>query len=76
MFHSNVSAFFTVEEKAKQETRQQSELSLPPASTGFFLGLLFSPEDAGNMFLQNRLLHDITQKTVLVILPQECHPAQ
>jgi hypothetical protein len=55
MFQINVPTFFVVEKQAKQETRQQSELSLPPASAGFLLGSLFRPEDAGNMFLQNRL---------------------
>jgi hypothetical protein len=32
------------------------ELSLPPASAGLLLGLLFGPEDGGDMYLRNILL--------------------
>jgi hypothetical protein len=40
--YDNISSVFRVE-----------ELSLPPASSGFLLSLLFDPEDGGNRFLQN-----------------------
>jgi hypothetical protein len=44
----HVTSIFTAEECAKQETRMKQV-----ASTALLLGLLFSPEDGGDMSLRN-----------------------
>jgi hypothetical protein len=36
--------------KASQNTAEAGKLSLPPAYAGFLLGILFNPEDGGDMF--------------------------
>jgi hypothetical protein len=42
-----------MESKKHSGSRQQPELSFPLASAGFQYGLLFNPEDGGDMCLRN-----------------------
>jgi hypothetical protein len=46
--------------KPKPETSRGRRFSLPPVSDGFLLGLLFNPENGGNMFLRNVELFVVT----------------
>jgi hypothetical protein len=48
-FRKNISPIFGVEEKANQETSVLATCF----HVSFFLGLIFDPEDGGDMFLRN-----------------------
>jgi hypothetical protein len=48
----HVAFIFRIKEQAKQDTGKLAVLAYL-LHAGFLLGLLYSPEDEGNMFLQN-----------------------